>query len=171
MDDTVSSGRASVEVWGKVPRSCKPTCKKSTDNLSPANLFWQFYTYRVCYSYNTPTWQCRSYWYNTFIEFITWFSEVYSTCVLFWGSRARAQGQLPPARAYETREGDIVSYATQHLCCQCITIILKSWQYITYNMWAGLSLTVCQLICHCVVMSTASLDTAHRPHTHTTTCH
>ena len=42
-----------------------------------------------------------------------------------WGSRARAQGQLPPAPAYGTREGDIVSHATQHLCCQCVTIILN----------------------------------------------
>ena len=43
-----------------------------------------------------------------------------------WGGRARAQGQLPPAAAHETYEGDIVSHATQHLCCQCITVILKS---------------------------------------------
>ena len=43
-----------------------------------------------------------------------------------WGSRARAQGQLPPAPTYETRKGDIVFHATQHLCCQCVTIILKS---------------------------------------------
>ena len=52
-----------------------PTCEKSTDDHAPADFFDNF-IHTMRYSYNTPIWQCRSYLYNTFIEFITWFNEV-----------------------------------------------------------------------------------------------